>query len=672
MKKRVIYLQEDSHSCGAVCIQSVISHYGGYIPLEKILEDTNTDFTGTTAYDLIRSLNEYGFSSCGKRIPLKDISREQLPVIAHVLKNGLEHFVVIYEITSDKVVTMDPEEGEKVYSVSEFLKIYDEKAIFFFKTGPIPNFKVTHTLIKTIRSLIAKHWRAYIVILLLFLYSILASFIGSFHLKILELSTNPYTTTLVFIVARLFTAIVLYIKDFVTTFIIDKIGREITLETIEHVFSLPLKYRSRHKTGEIIKKIENVEFVKDLFLRMSIASPFDLLLATASLLAIISINHKLGVIYLLFSIYIIMAQCLRGNKIYKKSKESSNLHQEYMGTLVENIEGIESIKNTGREVSHIKEISKKLETHMKFEKKMCNYMNRINEKRFCMTDVTIFLTNFIGFAMISDIFTFYDLITVQSLFGLSITSLENLLSTVCAFLQGKALYRSVSEFLDIEEEICVENDFIGSIEEIKIEDLSFSYDGIHENINHFNFHIMKGDKILLKGPSGVGKSTLAKCLCGRFTEIDGKITINGKSIATICPKALRKHIIYVGQEEKLFSCTIEENIAGLEADSKKLAYVIEKTHLKELIDSKPEKEKSFVLEGATNFSGGERSRMVLARALYEEPDVLIIDETLSSVSVELEDDILRELLNIDELTVIYITHREKEYLFDKVINLRKE
>ena len=101
-------------------------------------------------------------------------------------------------------------------------------------------------------------------------------------------------------------------------------------------------------------------------------------------------------------------------------------------------------------------------------------------------------------------------------------------------------------------------------------------------------------------------------------------------------------------------------------------YISNITLLDEAINKRRDKEYTTVLEGASNLSGGERARLILARALYKKPKILIIDETLSSVNEDMEETILKNLLSIENMSLIYITHRNKEKMFKTIINFRKD
>ena len=112
MQTKYIVKQNDTRDCGICCLESIIKYYNGYIPLEILRLDTNTNNNGTTAYNLIKTAKKYGFNALGKRINKLNEKEIILPAIAHITtKKGLNHFVVIYKINKNTVTIMDPAKG---------------------------------------------------------------------------------------------------------------------------------------------------------------------------------------------------------------------------------------------------------------------------------------------------------------------------------------------------------------------------------------------------------------------------------------------------------------------------------------------------------------------------------------------------------------------------------
>lgn len=672
MKRKVVYVQEDASSCGSICIQSVVSYYGGYVPLETVIDDTSTTMDGTNAYEIIRTLRKYGFTSYGRKVGLDKIEFHELPVIAHVVRNGLEHFLVIYEIQKDKIVTMDPEYGEKVYKRTDFEMMFDEKIIFLFPEGEIPKYEPSKTLLNCILKLAYANRKTLTIILAICLLSLVLSLLSSYHLKFLSIYNKPIELTLLFLGVRLMIFMSLLIKEHLIEFLMGKLDDEITSTVTDHIFHLPMRFLNRKKVGEIIRKVDDATFIKDLIMRLTVVCSIDILMLFLSGSMIIYLSKELSLIYFTTAIISAVTSWILTGKNYKKNREVIGAYDDYMGTLVEYTKGLESIKNLSGEAVATEELKRKMENYISQNRHLTNRISDLYETKSYILDTGVILANLVGFMTLSENFSFYDLITVSSLFGLFAASLQSLLDTQINFIKGKSLYRTISEFLDIEEEPQTGIELNLPFDKLEIRNFSYSYDNVHQNIRNLSFDIYRGDKILIEGPSGIGKSTLVKCLCGYLDNYEGHIRINGKDIRRLKTASLKKNIIYIGQEEMLFSGTIEKNIVGREADENRLKEVIDCALLKEIIDGRIEGINSTILEGASNISGGERSRIILARALYKKPSILIIDETLASVSEPMEDEILKRLLAIDNLTVLYITHRNKRHLFKKIIKFKED
>ena len=122
----------------------------------------------------------------------------------------------------------------------------------------------------------------------------------------------------------------------------------------------------------------------------------------------------------------------------------------------------------------------------------------------------------------------------------------------------------------------------------------------------------------------------------------------------------------------MFTDTILNNIVFDKYDEKKFNNIIYLCELNDVINSKHEKENALILEGGINYSKGEKARLILARSLYKNPKILIIDELLSSIPESAEDRIIKRILDNPDITLIYITHRDKKGYFKKVIELRKD
>lgn len=215
-------------------------------------------------------------------------------------------------------------------------------------------------------------------------------------------------------------------------------------------------------------------------------------------------------------------------------------------------------------------------------------------------------------------------------------------------------------------------------QEIRVENLSFSYDGENKVIDNLSFTVRKGEHVGFRGPSGKGKSTLFNLLLGFFTPQQGEICIDGAPLTEANSRAWRNQAAYVSQEVFMADLSLAENIAfGIpkeEIDPKRLAEAVETASLTELAASLPDGLDTIPGEAGCRLSGGQRQRIGIARALYKQATVLLLDEATSSLDERTEWEINTAIAHLSdrhrELTLLVISHREHALSFcDRIIDL---
>ncbi len=215
---------------------------------------------------------------------------------------------------------------------------------------------------------------------------------------------------------------------------------------------------------------------------------------------------------------------------------------------------------------------------------------------------------------------------------------------------------------------------------LTFKNVSFSYEDKNEIISDINFSIRKGEKIAIMGPSGTGKTTILRLLCGLLNPISGKILINGKEINKKNNNENKinwmRSIGYVPQKINLTGNTLRENITfGKKSRTKnplKIEDIIKITLLEELVERCNGLDSDF-FQNSFSLSGGENQRLAIARALYRNPELLIMDEPTSSLDVNTQKKLFDNLLKVPNMTCIVITHRiETKYFFDRILKIKNK
>lgn len=196
-------------------------------------------------------------------------------------------------------------------------------------------------------------------------------------------------------------------------------------------------------------------------------------------------------------------------------------------------------------------------------------------------------------------------------------------------------------------------------QELKIYNLSFSYEGKKYLFKNLNLNIKKGEKIAFIGESGCGKSTLVDLIIGLLKPKEGQILIDEQELNANNTKNYRQKIGYIPQNIYLFNDSIAKNITfGDAVDEEKLNRVIKQANLEHFIKNLPQGVQTKVGDGGSNLSGGQKQRIAIARALYLEPEMLVLDEATSALDTQSEAKIMDEIYKISkDKTMIIIAHR---------------
>lgn len=283
------------------------------------------------------------------------------------------------------------------------------------------------------------------------------------------------------------------------------------------------------------------------------------------------------------------------------------------------------------------------------------------------------------FSMIAVVFIFFNLnfastniIAILALFGVAavrvLPSLVRVFNSVQSIQFSKPaldlIHKELQGIKIVKKEIDKKNiQPINFNKEIKIVNLSFKYpDSKNLVFDKINLSILKGKLTGIKGPSGSGKSTLVDIILGLLKPEDGKILIDGKNIS-VSISNWQKIIGYVPQNVFLIDDSIKKNIAfGIEEkkiDDDKISQSIINSELDSYIENLPKKAETVIGERGSRLSGGQRQRIGLARALYHEPDLLVLDETTSSLESDTEKKIMETIIKLQKnKTIILITHNQ--------------
>lgn len=661
----------------------IIKYYKGYINKNELQDLTKTTKEGTTAYNLKLALTNIGFSVKGVSCKLEDITCNNiiLPCIANVTINKLyKHFVVIYEINFKHkyIIVADPKDKIKKIKYEDFDKIFNDVLLIFFPIKKLPINKNISKL-NFYKTLITPHKKELINIIILSLFVTIFSIINSFYTQNMIDSINSYSMYsityffIIFLIINILKIITEYFRNISLTYINQKLDLLLTLDIFNKIIKLPYHYYKNRTTGDIVSRVNDLENIRNIISKVALSIFIDLPLTVIALIAIFIINKTLfiiGIIILILYYLIIILFRSTFNEYIMNLKIKNSDTLSYM---IESINNFESIKGI-----HMEDI-----ICNKLECKYVSYLTKLikYQKLYFIKELLKDLINNIGFIIIIFIgcilvinnkISLGGLFTFTSLLSYFLEPIKNIINLDTNIKDANISLKRLLELMGYsKKEDGIVNKFTNG--DIIIRNLNYTFDDRNYILKKINLHILNKSKIMIIGKSGSGKSTLFKTLMKYYKVKNNKIFIGGIDLNKYTKSAIDNNIIYISQNETLFTDTLINNVNFNNSDSSKVIDVFKMCYVDSIFD-KNLGYNILIEEGGFNLSGGEKQRVVLARSLLQPFNILIIDEALNQVDIKMERKILKNVFNyFKDKTIIVISHRlDNADLFDKLIKIENK
>lgn len=669
MKKIIVY-QEETSDCGVACLLSIIRYYNGDANLETLRMDSNTTNKGVSAYDLIKCAQKNGFNAIG----YKDIniSKYKLPCILHIkINQSLTHFVVLYEINNKTYSIMDPAKGLIKLAKNELLEKFTGNLIVLDPLGDLPKKKNKNIIKKELINQIKSFKSKIIKILLLETVFIILSLTSSFYIKIYNYPKYIIILSILFIFISIFTESISYLINKKIYNLENKINFNLADYFFNHILKLPLKYLHLKDPGEIVKRANEISIINEILINLIISTILEGLIILSILPIMLNLFLEVTIIILITNFLITIMSMFNVKKLNRESKLAIETSTEYNNILIDGIYGLTSIKHSCSELYLKNKLSVNLKDKLLKEKKYSLSLKKYNTLKLSILSLSRILINlYLVNKIYQQKFTFEEFLIIITLIEIILSSSSNIVESFMELSFIKNLFNKANDFYNIPLSNIVSNKNFRN-GDIKFKNINYNYISNYPLIKNFTTTIKQGEKVIIKGESGTGKSTLCKLLYQEINEFSGKISIGNLNIKTIDSIDYQNNVVYSSQVEKIFSASIKENILlGKEIEKERLDKIIETCELNRVLKKRVLGLDTMLFSGGEELSGGERQLIILARALTRNFNILILDETLSEVNDELEDKILKNIFKTyKDKTIIYVTHKNNKNYFSRVINV---
>jgi len=658
MKKNLEVLQEEVSDCGVCCLASIIRYYKGDISLEVLRYNTNTSSDGTNALELINCAKRYGFNAYGKKTNNLIINQ---PVIAHLkLENNFFHFVVIYKIEKNYVLIMDPSYGLKKVLLEDFYKVFTGVIINLIPINRIPKYKKNNFLFFKIKEELKINKNNYIKLLIISFVIFLITMLNNFEIKILSYNKDYiYLLSIVLVLNN----ILMYLKNIMLINSSIRFNENIIASFLEHIFKLPLHYLKLKQKGEISTRFTEINDISNSVISFLLEFIYNILLVLFTLISLIYFSFDIFLILFFLSLFYFYINFKIYKRILNDIKVSLTQEEIYNSNILDYISNFTTIKH----LNIYDYFSKNILNNLDEKNKITKIINKKVYKIDLINNLFLnFILLFVLYVIINNSYSLSNGLVIYILLNFYITNAKYIVNTYPTILIFKSYINKSNEFLSFQDN---KKSPLKSFNKIIINNLY--YKSINKVIlNNINFSIFNKEKIFISGPSGIGKSTFVKILNNEINNYKGNVLVDGKDIKTF---DLSNFVTYVSQEEKLFNDTIYNNITlGEEISKEELDNVIKLTRLDKINIIKNVGLDASIIND-NSLSGGERNRIILARSLIHSKKILILDEVLKELDKGMEIEIIKDILEYyKDKTIIYISHKDVEFLFDKVLTFRKE
>lgn len=668
-----LIMQMEALECGAACLTMILAYFGKWIPLEKVRSDCGVSRDGSSAKNILLAARNYGLKAKGYRLEPEALKDIELPAIIYW---GFNHFVVFDGFKKGKALLNDPARGIMAVSMDEFDKSFTGIVLRFEKTDKFIQGGRPKSVLGFVKQRLQGTLTSFAFVLITGFLTAVLNMVSPAFSRIFMDNILPGKSPdwfMPFIAAMAFIVLLQFIISLMQSHYILKIRGKLAITAnsmfMWHVLRLPIEFFSQRFAGDIALRQESNEGIAETLIQK---------------LAPVFINVVMIVFYFTVMLrYSVLLSCvgiaaifLNVLAMYMVSKKQINLSRtlerddgKLAGFTMAGIAMIESIKSSGAELGFFERWAgyhaKQNNSHVNFSRTE-KYLEAIPDFLKQISNTAVLM---IGVYLILDgRFTIGMLIAFQGFLNASLDPVNQLTDVIQSFQEMRSRMERVEDVIDYKTDVefNADNEEMFQIRfcqkltgKIDIRGLTFGYNRLGPPlIENFNISMKPGYRVAFVGGSGSGKSTLSKLISGLYKEWSGEILFDGRRREEINREIFTGSLAVVDQDIMLFQDTIFANITMWD-NSIPEATVVQAAKDAQIHEDIMQREGGYsyiIREGGSNFSGGQRQRFEIARALVQNPSIIILDEATSALDPKTEFSVM-EAIKKRGITCIIIAHR---------------
>ena len=677
-KKFPTHLQFDQTDCGSTCVKIILDYYNIGVSSSHIKEICFTDLQGANILDVSNALKYFNFDVTTTKIDIDTlIEHGTLP---SVLLFDNNHYVVLYKITRKGFYISDPEFGKYKLNRGLFLERWlrgsENKGIVVFAH---PNQEALENNVKDRGSKLTKKFFDYYIkgnlkafFIILVISAILALSNLAFPIltkKIVDeaIPYSNYSLLATIVVAQIIIILAGNIFSFINEKLFIRITSKLNIEVLSvflyKLSRIPFKFFELKNVSDIIQRVGDHTRIES-FVTNNISSTIHSIISVFAF-SILLLQYS-TIIFVIFSVSLAISYLWTVSFTSKRNLIEYKRFSSYkssMGSSFEIVQGMVDLKLNNAENYRIKEWENKQNKIYLTKEESLVIENKVTIGNTLISQIkNAFITFICAYLVINKSLTLGEMLSISYIIGALNAPLGTFLDFIKKWNETKFSFLRINEVNEMSEEDSKASKNIDDFEEIIVKEVSFRYSENSDNniLNDISINIKKGQKIAFVGKSGSGKTTMMKLLLKFYAPSMGNIFIDNIDLTEIRSKDWRELCGVVMQDGYIFTGSILDNIIldKSTVDYNRLEQVSKMANIKDHIDKLPKGYNTVLGQSGKGMSGGQIQRILIARALYQNPEILIFDEATSALDTFNEALIMNNIYNhSQDKTMIVIAHR---------------
>lgn len=664
-------LQQEAVECGAACLAMVLAHFGKWLPLETVREDCGVSRDGSSAKSIVQAARRYGLTATGYRLEPQELRNAPMPCIIHW---NFNHFVVLCGFRRNRAIINNPATGLEQIPLDEFDRAYTGVALVFAPTAAFVRAGRRPSVLGFVRRRLTGTARLIAFVLLVSLLTsalgVAAPLFSRVFLDSLLTGARPeWLMPFVYLFAGfiLLQTVVAAISQNYNLKISGKFAIIAGGSFMWQVLRLPIRFFSARLAGDIAMRQQANEGIAATVFERLAPLVLDMVMLVFYLTVMVGYSIPLTLIGLGCAALNLLISGYVAKKRLNLTRATMMLSGKLQAATLSGVEMIETIKSAGAEEGYFQKWAGYHAGVNATTVKSARLDGTLGSLAALMGSLSGVLVLCVGAALImGGSFTVGMLFAFQGFLSAFMAPVDTLRSLREEMGMLRATMERVQDVMDYppeqypaaspDDETRTYRKLSGHVE---IKNVTFGYNPLAEPlIRDFSLTLMTGQRVALVGASGCGKSTVAKLLSGLYRPWSGEVLFDCKPIDQIEHEVFTGSVAVVDQDVTLFEDTIAANIKMWDETIADFEMILaaHDAQIDHMILAREGGYRAMLSEGGKNYSGGERQRIDIARALALDPTIAILDEATSALDAKTEAELVRAICDRG-ITCVIIAHR---------------